>query len=128
MICPFCGKEAVFMTTKQFYGRDYGGNIYSCKPCDAYVGTHGRSKKSLGTMANAELRSYRMLAHASFDLLWKNGEMHRKSAYSWMQEQMDLTPKEAHIAMFDIEKCKVLIQRLERRRLDHDNSANSNRS
>ncbi|QHW35776.1 hypothetical protein GZH47_33320 (plasmid) [Paenibacillus rhizovicinus] len=110
MECPYCGSPAVFMTHKEFYGRDYGGNVYVCRPCDAYVGTHGRSKAPLGTMANAELRRYRNQAHAAFDPIWKSKSMHRTAAYRWMQKVMDLTPQEAHIGMFDVPKCIKLVE------------------
>lgn len=113
--CPYCGNEAKFMTSKDFYGRDYGTNIYSCKPCDAYVGTHGNGKTPLGILANEELRTYRKRAHSAFDQLWKGrkaNRMSRHKAYAWMAEQMNLEPKDAHIAMFDVEKCKVLIEKV----------------
>ena len=112
MNCPYCGNEAKFITSKEFYGKDYGTNVYSCNPCDAYVGTHGNGKVPLGMMATAELRTYRKRAHSAFDQLWKSGKMSRHKAYSWMAEQMELEPKDAHIAMFDVEKCKGLIEKV----------------
>ncbi|MBN8200511.1 zinc-finger-containing protein [Bacillus sp. NTK034] len=106
MNCPYCGNEAKFLTTKEFYGKDYGTNVYSCKPCNAYVGTHGRSKTPLGTMANPKLRSLRKCAHSLFDPLWKSKkkQMSRTSAYVWMQKAMNLPAEKAHIGMFNEEQ------------------------
>ncbi|OAB30213.1 hypothetical protein PMSD_20730 [Paenibacillus macquariensis subsp. defensor] len=106
---PFCGTEARFISSKEFYGKDYKTNIYSCKACDAYVGTRGNGKTPLGTMVNAELREYRKRAHSAFDQLWKGEKMSRAGAYKWMAVQMGLDARDAHIAMFDVDKCKRLI-------------------
>ncbi|UPW82354.1 zinc-finger-containing protein [Lysinibacillus sp. Ag94] len=114
MICGYCGNEAEFMSSKQFYGRDYGVNMYVCRPCDAYVGTHGKGKTPLGTLANARLRNIRRAAHSMFDPLWKGKyrKMSRSKAYRVMQELMDLPPKKAHIGMMDEEQCFELIRKL----------------
>jgi hypothetical protein len=112
MKCPYCQGEVMFLTSKQFYGVDYGTNVYSCKPCDAYVGTHGNTKQPLGTLANKELRKYRSLAHKAFDPLWKTKGMTRTAAYRWMSEQMSIPPQEAHIGMFNINQCKQIIELL----------------
>ena len=115
MNCPYCNNKADFITSKQFYGRDYGSNMYICRPCDAYVGTHGNTDKALGTMAKYELRELRKKAHAAFDPLWRKRKMSRSKAYKWMQEAMGLTSKEAHIGLFDEAKCKLLIQKVKER-------------
>jgi len=88
MICNYCGNEAEFMTSKEFYGQDYGVNMYVCRPCDAYVGTHGKGKTPLGTLANKRLRSMRKTAHSMFDPLWKGKyrKMGRSKAYQVMQK------------------------------------------
>lgn len=112
--CPYCEKEAVFTTSEEFYGRDYGTNLYVCRPCDARIGTHGRSDKPLGTLATLELRELRKQAHAVFDPLWKkNGKeklgMRRTEAYQWLQQVMNLSKKEAHIGKFNEAQCRKLI-------------------
>lgn len=109
MDCPYCGHEAEFMTTKQFYGVDYGTNVYVCKDCDAYVSTHGKGKTPLGTMANKELRELRKICHGLFDPLWQRGQYSRTGAYRFLQRTMDLPAEKAHIAMFNTEQCKKLI-------------------
>lgn len=110
--CPYCGQQARCITSEQFYGRDFGSNIYECRSCDAYVTTHGRSLVPKGTLANAETREWRKKAHAAFDPIWKTGRMQRRAAYSWMQNVMEMTPEQAHIGMFDVESCKKLIEKV----------------
>lgn len=114
MICSYCGKKAEFMSSEEFYGRDYGVNMYVCRPCDAYVGTHGKGKMALGTLANKRLRSLRKTAHSIFDPLWKgrNRKMNRNKAYQVMQKLMNLPPEKAHIGMMNENQCLELIQKL----------------
>lgn len=114
MECNYCGKEAEFMSSKEFYGRDYGVNMYVCRPCDAYTSTHGKGKTPKGTLATPRLRKLRMTAHSIFDPLWrgKYRRMSRGKAYRWMQEAMDMTPEQAHIGMMNEEQCQELILKL----------------
>ena len=111
VICPYCGKRAEFVDSKVIYGTSYG-MIYLCRPCNAYVGCHGRGDKPKGTLANAELRAWRKNAHASFDPLWKYGpfKYRRNAAYAWLAEQMGLRKEETHIGMFDVAQCRQVIQ------------------
>ncbi len=67
IVCPYCGREARLITSKDFYGRDYGTNVYACHPCAAYVGTHKNSIAPLGTLAKKGLREMRKRTHAAFD-------------------------------------------------------------
>lgn len=112
MKCNYCGKDVVFMSSKKFYGKDYGSNVYSCKPCGAYVGTHGNTSKPLGTLAKAGLRKLRNEAHSLFDPLWKSGKMSRSSAYKYLSNIMFLPAKDTHIGMFDEDDCLYLIAKL----------------
>ncbi len=98
------------MSSKEFYGTDYGTNLYVCLPCDARVGTHRNSKTPLGTLANAALRDLRMQCHKIFDRKWKCGKMSRKKAYKWLQKAMGLSEEKAHIGMFNENQCKKLLQ------------------
>lgn len=109
VICPYCEKQAVFMTSKEYYGKDYKTNVWLCRPCDAYVGTHGQSRTPLGTLANGELREWRRKAHYAVDPLWKTGGLSRKEVYLWMQESMNISSKEAHIGMMNKERCQQLV-------------------
>lgn len=86
--------------------------MYYCHPCDAYVGVHNGTDIPLGRLANRELRRWRNRAHAAFDPLWQKGPYRRRrnDAYVWLAGKMGLTKEETHIAMFDVEQCKQVIQ------------------
>ena len=111
MICPYCSKPAKYGPNEEYYGSRYGRSYmcYYCKECDAYVGTHNNTKKPLGTMANKELRQWRIKTHGVFDLLWKNGKFKRQEAYEMLDKHFG---KEVHIGEADIEMCKKIIDYL----------------
>jgi hypothetical protein len=115
VICQYCQQEAVFMTTEEFYGRDYGTNMWVCRPCDAYVGIHKRTDVPLGTLANKELRECRKKTHAVVDQLWRNKKSSRTKVYGWIQHVMKMTKEEAHIGMMNEAQCKQLIEFAEQR-------------
>ena len=108
VICNYCGRPAEFVDSAIVYGSSYG-MIYFCKACNAWVGVHKGSTTPLGTLANAELRSYRRKAHGNFDRIWRRRWMTRRKAYAWLAEQMGLTCEETHIGMFTIEQCQNVI-------------------
>ena len=118
VICPYCGRRAAFVDSKEIYGTSYG-MIYLCRPCDAYVGVHKGTYKPLGRLANAELRRFKRDAHAAFDPLWKYGRFihQRNAAYQWLAEQMGLPRSETHIGMFDVPMCRKVIGICERERM-----------
>jgi len=109
--CPYCGRQAEYVDTKEIYGKSYG-MAYLCRPCDAYVGVHDGTDQPLGSLANWELRRWRNRAHAAFDPLWQRGRFRRRrnDAYAWLAEKMGLPKEETHIAMFDVPQCKQVIQ------------------
>lgn len=111
VICPYCGEKAEYVDSAEVYHGISYGMIYLCRPCNAYVGVHGKSDVPKGSLANAELRYWRRLAHAAFDPLWQHGKFYkqRNSAYAWLAEKMDLPKEETHIGMFGIESCKRVI-------------------
>lgn len=52
-----------------------------------------------------------MRAHAMFDRIWKSGAVaKRRHAYAWMVQKLVLKKDEAHIAMFDKNRCDQLIK------------------
>jgi zinc-finger-containing domain len=125
--CPYCGSQAEFTTSQEFYGRDYGTNIYVCRPCDAYVGTHKRTNIPKGSLATKELRRWRIAAHNKFDAMWRGKKRSRTDAYRWMQKVMNMTSQEAHIGKFTIYQCQMLIKYVddwnyERMRARNDNT------
>lgn len=109
VFCPYCGQQAKYVDSKIVYGRSYG-MIYLCKPCNAYVGVHKGTNEPLGRLANKELRNLKMAAHEAFDPIWKTKKMKRNQAYNWLAEQMELSPEETHIGMFDVSQCKKVIK------------------
>jgi hypothetical protein len=118
VICPYCIKPAKLVDSIVVYRTASYGMMWLCAPCDAYVGTHRDSKQHipLGRLANAELRKWKIRAHAAFDPLWKNGEMSRGKAYLLMQDLMGISAGQAHIGEFTVDDCKLLIEKLKERR------------
>jgi hypothetical protein len=126
VICPYCGSKAIFTSSTRVYrGRDYG-MIYLCPnypACDSYVGVHKGTNIPLGRMANKELRLWKNRAHAVFDPLWqmklaKRRAEHgqypkcraRGSGYKWLAGQLGIPVEKCHIAMFDVELCKRVVE------------------
>jgi hypothetical protein len=114
-VCPYCGKTSEFIDSSEIYhGRSYG-MIYICRPCQAWVGCHKDCDEPLGTLANAELRAWRKMAHARFDPLWKNkksggtGRMTRTGAYRWLARALGIDEENCHIGQFSLEQCHKTI-------------------
>lgn len=120
-ICPYCGKPTEFVDSSVIYGISYG-MIYLCQDCDAYVGVHKGTDKSLGRLANSELREAKKQAHYYFDKIAKTGLINkiykkyipnisnRNKAYKWLSLQLNIPVKNCHIGMFDIPECKKVIE------------------
>ena len=108
-ICPYCKKKPLWVPNEIIYGKRYGKSYmcYYCIACDAYVGCHNNTQKPLGTMANKELRKYRMATHRVFDSLWKSKNITRDAAYKILNKHFN---KEMHIGESDIETCKEIIK------------------
>jgi hypothetical protein len=106
--CPYCEKEAPWCENKEKYGKNYGKSYmcYYCKDCDSYVGCHENTRKPLGTMANKELRQWRMSVHEYIDPLWKEGNIKRGSLYRILSEHLGY---EYHTGESDIETCKKIL-------------------
>lgn len=107
--CGYCGKTSVMVSSLEFYGRDYGTNVYKCGECNAYVGTHKGTTIPLGTLANAELRELRRCCHSLIDPYWKSGKYKRTTIYKRMSKALNIPIQETHIGMFDKETCLKLI-------------------
>lgn len=118
MKCPYCGGDVAKVNGQVIYPhrRDlYHKVFYQCRPCDAYVGCHGDTDKPMGRLANRELRSCKLAAHNVFDKLWRDGGMTRSAAYAWLANSMELTSKECHIGMFDVDQCRKVVSMCEGR-------------
>jgi len=114
--CPYCGKSAEWVENKEVYGRNYGKSfmIWLCRSCNAYVGCHENTMKPLGTMANKDLREWRMKAKNLFivkkmDGTWKNKKLKAK-AYYWLNKAMG---REFHFGESTTEDCKAIVEILE---------------
>ena len=110
VICPYCDQQARYMDSKHIYHGVSYGMSYVCLPCQAWVGVHKGSDKPLGRLANAELRSWKIKAHAAFDPLWKSKKMSRGAAYRLLQDKLGIDKSECHIGMFDVDTCKRTIE------------------
>jgi hypothetical protein len=111
-ICPYCNHAAKLIDSIVIYRVRSYGMMWHCAPCDAYVGVHKDSKEHvpLGRLANAELRKWKMKAHAAFDPLWKEQGLKRKEAYQKLADLLGIPVKETHIGMFDVDQCKRVIE------------------
>lgn len=105
--CHYCGADTVLVNSSVVYKESHG-LIWMCEPCDAYVGCHGDTDRSKGSVANKMLRMLRKRAHAAFDPLWKDGgPMSRDAAYAELSKHLKTSIDETHIGMFDSEQCQV---------------------
>lgn len=122
--CNYCDRPARLTNGAKLYPNrpDVARRFFwVCEPCDAWVGCHakgnfvpmggGRRKYSdgtlpLGNLANKELRTLRMQVHETMDRLWKSGKHTRLEVYTWLGEQLNRSPANCHIGMFDEETCR----------------------
>jgi len=113
IICPYCNKEAKFVTGEYVYPfqlQHKDKNYYICDACDAYVGCHKGTRKALGTLADIELRALRIAVHVRFDHMWTSGVITRKDAYITLAKRLKIPLTKCHIANFDIKTCKKVLE------------------
>ena len=114
-VCPYCLKTSELVGGDVIYPRrpDLSQKrFFLCKPCDAYVGCHPGTVVALGRLANKELRTWKIKAHEAFDPLWQTGKMSRSNAYELMCRMINITRNEAHIGLFNVDQCKLLIKKI----------------
>ncbi len=113
VVCPYCQSDAEWVENKEIYGENRGKSymIYLCRKCDARVGCHNNSEVPLGTLADKELRQWRIKTHEHLDRLWKDGIFSRKEVYAMLKT---IFKKEIHIGESDIKTCKEIIKKLQR--------------
>lgn len=117
--CDYCGKPAELVDDTQVYQQSYGGRVWLCRPCGAWVGCHKNSKRAipLGRLANAELRKAKIEAHAAFDPLWQavarrdgiNPCLARNRGYAWLAKEMGMEMVVCHIGKFNAEQCRRVV-------------------
>jgi hypothetical protein len=116
VFCPYCGTLAGLIDSAQIHGRSFG-LVWACLPCKAWVGVHKSDNRPLGTLANAETRYARGMAHSRFDPLWKAQLSKtepkyrtRGRAYSWLAERLGVPVQECHIGLFDLVTCVRVVE------------------
>ena len=114
--CPYCHANASLRPASIVYGlnkRSKGKYIYLCDrwpACDAYVSTHGRTKKPMGSLANGDLRHKRILAHQALAELQQYRHMKKWEVYVWLQAKLGLHEHQAHIGEFSDVMCEQVIK------------------
>lgn len=108
--CPYCGSPTRLVDSSIIYGSSYNMQCYYCSDCNAWVGCHKGTDKSLGRIANKSLRLLKRQAHEVFDKIWLNGYMSRKDAYNELSKRLGLSLEFTHIGMFDEDMCKQVIK------------------
>ena len=114
-LCPYCKCDTELVSDKEIYGpfATYNKNFYRCiQNLDHYVGSYDDNKKSLGRLADRDLRLMKRIAHDALDPLCRDKPSlfkNRFQAYKWLSEQMSLDPKYIHIGMFTAEQCTEVI-------------------
>lgn len=114
-VCPYCLMLSVLVGGDVIYPHRpdlFQKRFYYCRKCDAWVGCHNGTDVPLGRLANKELRTWKMKAHSAFDPLWKEKKMNRNDAYKLLQRIMAMSQDEAHIGLFSVEQCQLLIQKI----------------
>lgn len=135
--CLYCGQLAQLVTGDAIYPHrpDLAHKYFwECAPCDAYVGCHAGTQRSLGVPARKELRRARNALHDQvIDPIWKSApecgvyacapgdERARKSiqrsaqprVYRFLAHKLGLPLEETHVGMFTIEQCHAARTALE---------------
>lgn len=112
VICEHCQKPAQFVSGRVIYRSRqdlFDRRFWYCIGCNAYVGCHDGTDIPLGGLAKPETRSARILAHASFDRLWRERIFRRSDAYTWLAEQLGIDKDSCHIGMFDVATCNKVV-------------------
>lgn len=87
--CFYCNKEVILVKGNVVYPQLDGlhhKNFWACSDptCNAYVGCHSGTTKSMGIVARKELRKLRNTCHINFDGLWRSLNVKRSIAYNWI--------------------------------------------
>lgn len=116
-ICPHCNTAAKLITGAEMHPDRprFAGRLYwCCASCDAHVGTHQRTGRPLGTLADQQTRAARAKAHRAFDAIWITAPRFqvsaRTSAYWWLARSLGVSMKECHFAMLDEAQCARAIE------------------
>ena len=111
-ICPYCGRKSYPVKGTIIYPSKLGLHkkwYWLCKPCDAYVGCHNKSKTPLGRLADKTLRVKKSRAHEYFDPLWQSKHLTRTEAYKALAQHLGITECECHIGKFSGSQCEETV-------------------
>jgi hypothetical protein len=116
-LCPYCHADTQLVSDEAVYGRPFGKKFIQCKVNpDHYVGTYANGK-SLGRLADKNLRLKKREAHAVFDPMWSDTPKlfkKRNDAYQWLSKKMRIPSEETHFGMFDEAQCAAAIEHVNR--------------
>jgi hypothetical protein len=118
-ICPYCHHETEVVDEIEIYKKEYSGRKYfRCKlNSDHYVGCYRSSQlKSLGRVADANLRALKMKCHELFDPIWNSSENKAETrfmAYKHLADQFEIPQAYCHFGMMDEEWCTYVLHYLE---------------
>lgn len=109
--CPYCHRPARLYHWQEEgypYPADWGP-AWKCAACDAYIRCYRGTTTPLGTLADADTRHWRHLAHQALDPLWQGGQESRSSVYRWLAGKLGVPEPQAHIGRLDPEGCRQVI-------------------
>lgn len=115
LYCPYCGALAVCRPASTVYGstvQTKGSYLYLCSrwpECDSYVAAHRQNRRPMGTLANAQLRHKRILAHRALEDFRRSRHMEKWAVYVWLQGKLGLPAEQVHIGMFSEQRCRQVI-------------------
>lgn len=121
VVCNYCREDAELVEKETVYSQGYGGKVWLCRPCRAWVGADSTSPvfAPLGTLAKSQLRAKRVHALAEFDRVWRlfatkyygwSGKKARSLTYGWLARQMCIPLHECNIYAFDEVKTQIAIE------------------
>jgi hypothetical protein len=101
----YCGAE---MTKRPGMKRVWWGCTRD--GCDGRISAH-RDGRPMGIPTDAATRKARIAAHEAFDRLWREAKRPgaRARAYRWLQQAMELSVHECHIARMDRAACERVV-------------------
>jgi hypothetical protein len=113
--CPYCNNLNDYVDSSVVHQESHG-MIYYCKPCQAWVGTHGTSDQSLGFVAKLALRKLRIeAAEIARPLIKKKMDQglvatKAQAAFrNWIAAVLGIDSVECHVAMMDNDRCNLYI-------------------
>lgn len=111
--CDICGAPTELVHNIEIYGHPVGDWEWHIRCTDPNCGAHVETNPGTGVaragMATPETRQARIMAHNTFDRLWKT-KYQRRNAYEWLARMMNLSRKDCHIGRFSYEQCHEVVR------------------